>query len=159
MSFRLTRPNARRQKKTAPRALKSPTEKHEQKVYVQWLKLNRIPHFHIPNGGSRGYAREGLSLKQQGVSPGVPDICVPVPFKNFAGLYVELKRVDGVVSDLSQEQIEWIDYLNRVGYYAAVAFGAKNAMKITEKYFDGVKLHEVRYNSYQHFGVTNGETD
>ena len=41
-------------------------------IRAQWPELSLL--FHIPNGGTRD-AVEGRHLKQQGVKPGVPDLC------------------------------------------------------------------------------------
>lgn len=49
---------------------------------------------HIPNGGRRDPI-EARHLKEQGVKPGVPDLCLPVPRGRFHGLYIELKTQRG----------------------------------------------------------------
>ena len=107
-------------KKSQPKRNLTPSEANEQVRFVVWLQKNKILHYAIANGGFRRY-EEAIHLKQQGVSPGVPDICVPVPSGGFWGLYLELKRsVGGKVSDA---QTWWLDKLNAQGYHAVVARG------------------------------------
>lgn len=76
-------------------------EHAEQKALFEWLayKTNQDPLFGlayaIPNGGNRD-AVTGARLKNEGVKPGIPDICWPVPKAFYldrvrCGLYVELK--------------------------------------------------------------------
>ena len=46
--------------------------------------------YHIPNGGKRDRI-VAAKLKAQGVKPGVPDLCLPVPRGKYHGLYIEMK--------------------------------------------------------------------
>lgn len=65
---------------------------------VQWFRMEfpkyRKLLFAVPNGGARS-AREGKSLKDEGVLAGVADLFLSVPNKQFHGLYVELKTAKG----------------------------------------------------------------
>jgi hypothetical protein len=104
-----------------------PTEHEEQREVVRWFRQTwpcvRI--FAIPNGGARSMATAGR-LKAEGVSSGVPDLFVPA-----WGLWVEMKRSKG--GSLSQEQKDWIAYLEGCGYQCIVGKGAEDAkQKITE---------------------------
>ena len=103
-----------------------PYESDEQKALFEWRDwaVGKYPELallhHIPNGGSRNPI-EARHLKEQGVSPGVPDICLPVPNHKYAALYIELKRRKrGTVSD---DQRGWIAALNRVGNLAVICKG------------------------------------
>lgn len=108
----------------------APTEAQEQKALFEWIAYNiwKWPElrlcYHIPNGGSRD-PREAHNLKLQGVKPGVPDICLPVPRGPYHGLYIELKRQKG--GRLSEDQKAWLNRLNRVGYRAVVCNGFEAA--------------------------------
>ena len=51
----------------------------------------------IPNGGARS-AITGAMLKKEGVTPGIPDLCLPVPRGGFGALYIEVKAPDGRLS-------------------------------------------------------------
>lgn len=117
-----------------------PTEAQEQEALFRWAQYSRVKHpeldmlFHIPNGGSRNLI-EAAHLKAQGVKPGVPDICLPVPSGRFTALYIELKRrKNGRVSDA---QRGWIAALNRVGCRAVVCRGWDEARDAIEQYLGG----------------------
>lgn len=45
------------------------SEHSEQCAFVEWLRWNHIPHYAIPNGGSRNRI-EAARLKAEGVSAG-----------------------------------------------------------------------------------------
>lgn len=81
------------------------------KVYPElaWL-------FHVPNGGHRSAAVAG-KLKAQGVKPGVPDLCLPVPRFGKHGLWIEMKTQDGQVR---KPQKAWIAFLREAGYRVEV---------------------------------------
>ena len=115
------------------RLKKYPTEREEQKALVQYLQARRIPFYAVPNGGSRNPI-EAKNMKAEGVSAGVPDICIPVPNKKYHGLYIEMKRQKG--GRVSEKQKEWIDRLNRNGYLAVVCRGFKEAREVVEKYME-----------------------
>lgn len=101
-------------------------ERDEQIKLATWLTKEGILFYAIPNGGWR-HELEAFNLKRQGVKAGVPDICVPIRTKDYAGLYVELKAIGGIVSDLQQY---WIKELNNRGYLAKVCYGFLEAKKV-----------------------------
>jgi len=75
--------------------------------------------FHIPNegvGGAQGFLHT-RKLLAEGMSPGFPDIGILVPRGTWHGAFVEVKRLDGEVSD---EQRDWIYRLRAQGYFATV---------------------------------------
>jgi hypothetical protein len=94
----------------------------------RWPELRLL--FHIPNGGSR-HILEAVRLKQAGVRPGVPDLCLPVPRGKFHGLFIEMKSLTGKTST---EQDGWIDSLKKLGYQAMVCKGADEARRAITNY-------------------------
>jgi len=88
--------------------------------------------FHIPNGGSRNPI-EARNLKYQGVKAGVPDLFYPFPNTKYHGLFIEMKYGKNKPTKF---QIEWLSYLNSVGYLAVVCYSADEAFKLLEKYFE-----------------------
>jgi VRR-NUC domain len=108
-----------------------PTEDEEQTKLAIWLTKQAIRFYAIPNGGRRSL-REAIKLKRTGVSPGVPDICVPIPSGGYHGLYIELKRQRG--GRVSNEQTRWLQFLRDKGYWADVAFGFEEAKDIVIHY-------------------------
>lgn len=93
---------------------------------LRWL-------YAIPNGGGRS-PREGLALKAEGVKPGVSDVCLPVMRNGYAGLYIEMKRRNGVPSDVKREQKEFLEFVTAQGYFAKPAFGWIQAADIIRWY-------------------------
>ena len=114
------------------------TEAQHQKNVIEWSQNPRILAkypgvellYHIPNGGSRNKI-EAAHLKQQGVRPGVPDLCLPVARGQYHGLYIEMKTDTGRAST---EQKDWIERLNAEGYFAEVCHGWESAVRVLEWY-------------------------
>ena len=106
------------------------TEHEEQRDFVQWFRQqhSKVKIFAIPNGGARS-SSQGAKLKAEGVSRGVPDLCIPEWH-----LWVEMKREKGGV--VSSEQQEWIDYLSAIGYVCAVCNGFEDAKKMVTEFIE-----------------------
>ena len=98
-----------------------PTEHDEQRELVRWFRqtYNDVRIFAIPNGGARNPVTASR-LKAEGVSPGVPDLFIP-----SWRLWIEMKRSKG--GTLSEEQKDWIKYLEISGYCVKVCKGAIDA--------------------------------
>lgn len=91
---------------------------------------------HIPNGGSRNKA-EAVKLKQMGVRPGVPDLCLPVPKGIYSGLYIEMKFGDGRVE---KTQREFLKAAAKHGHFCVVCYGADEAINILQEYVNLLPL-------------------
>lgn len=104
-----------------------PTEHDEQVTFVRIFRLlyPAVRIFAIPNGGIRNKAT-AVRLRAEGVERGVPDLFIP-EWK----LWIEMKKQKGGI--LSQEQKEWIEYLNKCGYKAVVCKGCDAALALCEK--------------------------
>lgn len=94
-----------------------------------WPELRLL--YAVPNGGKRS-KRTAADLKAEGVKAGVPDYCLPVPRGNYAGLYLELKRLEGGV--VSTKQREWLAALSEQGYRTEVAKGWEQAFAVLKDY-------------------------
>lgn len=116
---------------------KSGSEDGEQLALFQWIALNSSAHpelkwlHHSPNGGSRN-KREGAKFKAMGVKRGFPDLVLLLPRRQYAGLLIELKKVKGGV--VSSEQQDWLDHLNKLGYYATICKGWLEAVSCLQWY-------------------------
>lgn len=86
--------------------------------------------FAIPNGGHRNYV-EAINLKKQGTRSGVPDLMLPIPKGKYHGLFIEMKYGK---NKPTQNQTEYINYLNSVGYLAVVCYSCEEAIKIINEY-------------------------
>ena len=95
----------------------------------------------VPNAGTTGGRRgaiAGSRRRAEGVKSGVPDVECPISAGGFSGLHIELKRLDGVPSDVSPSQKRWIERLRKCGRRAEVAYGCEEAWKIICDYL-GIK--------------------
>jgi hypothetical protein len=97
------------------------SEHNEQAGFVGWFrsKFPGVLIFAVPNGGRRAIS-EAKRLRDEGVVPGVPDLCVPA-----WGLWIEMKRARG--GRLSAEQRGVIAYLEGIGHTVIVGRGARDA--------------------------------
>jgi hypothetical protein len=93
----------------------------------------------IPNGGGRS-ARQGADLKAEGVRGGVADICLPVSRNGAHGLYIEMKKANGVPSDVSKDQTDFARFVTSQGYAWVVCFGWQQATKLLQTYLEGKAL-------------------
>ncbi len=130
---------------------KANTEHAHQRAFFGWLlKVEHTGEFPdagmayaIPNGGKRDQIT-AARLKAEGVKPGVPDVCFPVPLHRFAGLYMELKVDKGRTSD---SQDDWHARLRRHHHAVATCWGWRAARQcfldycagrpVAEEYRDG----------------------
>ena len=109
----------------------APYESQEQRHVIEWAAwhegiypvLKRL--YSCPNGGYRS-KKTAAMMKLEGAKAGVPDLCLPAKSKGFSGLYIEMKRIKG--GQLSDEQRDWLSYLNAAGYKAIVCKGADEAI-------------------------------
>jgi hypothetical protein len=118
----------------------SGTEHGHQAAVMQWVALEgakKYPGlemvFAIPNGGDRKPS-VAANLKAEGVKPGVPDLMLPLPVGRYPGLFIEMKRPNGVVRE---DQSEWHHKLRSVGYAVVVAFDWVAAAKSMIEYHRG----------------------
>lgn len=101
--------------------------------------------FAIHNQG-HGDAKRGATAKAEGVKAGVPDLMLPVTMyvreesgycSNFAGLFIELKRLKsdrGAKGRAAEVQNDWINFLKDQGYQGEVCFGWLEARACILKY-------------------------
>lgn len=123
---------------------RSGTEHGEQMAVFCWAAGARaqVPDlrwmYAIPNGGGRSMS-QGSALKAEGVKKGVADICWPVPRGEFAGLYIEMKKLNGVPSDVSDEQADFGAFVILKGYQWRVCFGWLQATALLYAYYEGAE--------------------
>lgn len=85
------------------------------------------------NGKHYRFSPEAKKLIAEGLKKGVPDLCLPVARKGYHGLYLELKRFGG---KLSEDQKWWLDQLNAQGYLAVPAWGYQEGIDVLSDYLD-----------------------
>lgn len=87
--------------------------------------------FAIHNQG-HGDKIRGNRAKAEGVKAGVPDLMLPVIVDCYAGLFIELKKPGK--HKVSEDQTEWLDYLNNAGYVGKSAVGWQEATQHIKNY-------------------------
>lgn len=114
------------------------SEHSEQCALFDWAEYHtyHIPElaylFAIPNGGWRHKATAGR-LKAEGLKAGVPDVCLPVPRGDYAGLWIEMKWGS---NKPTKNQRRWLDFLAGQGYQTAVCRGWEDARDEVLRYLD-----------------------
>lgn len=112
------------------------TEHDAQCALIQWRDLlaPRCPAlgllYAIPNGGKRDVVT-ATRLKAEGVTAGVPDLCLPVAREGYHGLYIEMKIPGGRVSPA---QRQWLAALEAEGYMTAVCYSWPEAARVIARY-------------------------
>jgi hypothetical protein len=138
------------------------SESGHQKALFQWCALNikQYPQlkwlYAVPNGFFSSSGQKA-KMKAEGLKDGVPDICLPWPISKlkskevvkdertyfniwYHGLYIELKiekRRNQKDGGCSKEQLEWLAYLEEVGYFVAVCYGWQDAKNVIVRYLNG----------------------
>ncbi len=129
---------------------KSGTEHGEQTALFQWAALNikLYPQlkwlYAVPNGFF-STAGQKAKMKAEGLRDGVPDVWLPVPRMDwsnnkYAALVIEMKiekRRNQKDGGCSEEQLEWLDYLNKAGYKAVVCYSWIEARDTIIEYLKG----------------------
>ena len=122
----------------------SGTEHGEQTALFAWSALNikQYPQlkwlYAVPNGFFSTPGQKA-KMKAEGLRDGVPDICLPYPRYGTMelGLFIELKiekRRNQKNGGCSEDQLEWLAYLNEAGYKAVVCYGWQEAVTTIKEY-------------------------
>lgn len=109
----------------------------------------------IANAGAGAQRGQAGKMKAEGVKPGVPDLCLPVPRGSYHGLYIEMKTE---TSGPSPEQRVWLARLKEQGYYTTIAQGYEIAIQILTAYIQWPPTRVVSEDVWEqlpgHFGVS-----
>jgi len=93
--------------------------------------------FAIPNGGYRTKATAG-KMAAEGLKAGIADVFVPIPSKDYHGLFIEMKFGKNKLTEL---QREFFEYATAQGYLCKVAYSAEQAIEIIDEYL-GSEAHD-----------------
>ena len=121
-----------------PEAATDTLEHDEQVMLFEWIEQMRPLEpalylaYAIPNGGHR-FPAVAAMLKAEGVTAGVPDICIAVPRGKWHSLYIELKRRNHS-NRPTKLQEEWIERLNSYNNMAVVCYGCNEAQQAITTY-------------------------
>lgn len=120
-------------------------EYNEQATLFAWIRLNarydkRLLYAFSSQAGEKFKSKlAGARAKKAGMLAGIPDVFLPYPNKQYAGLWIELKRriVKGQSKPtLSEAQKICLEYFNKVGYKAIVCYGADEAIQAIKDYLN-----------------------
>lgn len=109
-------------------------EHYEQVSIVEWFKY-QYPQaliYSIPNSATRSI-RQTMWLRAEGLSAGVPDLCVPMPKGEYHGMYIEVKVGK---NKPTEAQKKWLEKLTAQGYFCSVVYGFGEAQKIIKFYME-----------------------
>lgn len=118
-----------------------PLEEAEQIALFQWrdVAVKSIPELRWLHSSLNGVPLSpGLAVKMRrmGMTKGVVDVFLPVVRNGYSGLYIEMKRRNGVKSNLSDAQSEFIDFAREQGYRAEWCKGWEPARDMILNYLE-----------------------
>ncbi|WP_261375743.1 VRR-NUC domain-containing protein [Yersinia frederiksenii] len=114
-------------------------ETEEQAALIEWADKTVIDGIcigdyliHIPNEGKRG-PKAARDAKRLGLRKGVPDLFLALPRGGYAGLWIEMKALNGKPT---LDQNQWLNKMNEIGYLATIKFSCVEAMKTITEYIN-----------------------
>ena len=111
-------------------------EENEQAALFRWASYAQTQYdelklmYHVPNEGKRS-AVTGARMKQAGLKPGVPDVCLPTAHGGYIGLYIEMKVKP---NKPTENQKQWLRALREAGHFTAVCYTWEEAKNLIEEY-------------------------
>ena len=129
----LVKPSRTKQRNAQPEAI-------EQAKVIAWARANErnYPFLWMLHSSLNGLKRTKNAqgkAKAQGMLSGVPDLFLPVPRKNFHGLYIEMKSEKGRVS---VSQSRFLSVTNELGYQSIVCYSSEDAIEKIKEYLKNV---------------------
>lgn len=106
------------------------------RAYYKWLRAKRwdTNYYHVANElpvYNDSMKRFAANLKHKGKKPGFSDIVILEQHNGYGALFVELKTSTGAPS---LHQLSFLHNAENNGYLGVLAYGLKEAVKITEWY-------------------------
>lgn len=101
------------------------------------LNLREFPFlrfiFAVPNGAFFKSRKIAVDMKKEGLTPGVPDVCIPFARRGYGGAYMENKYGN---NKMSKEQIEFRDHLISENYCFKNCYTTDQQIEFVEWYFN-----------------------
>ena len=113
------------------------SEANLQSNVVKYLRLQYPDVIYCASLGGQyqRYISQRNKAKSTGYVKGFPDLGVYEPNKQgYHGLFLEIKQKGGYPT---KEQKDWIEKLNKRGYYACCVKGLDSIMKVIDDYMNG----------------------
>lgn len=120
--------------------MKAVKERVHQKTVVSWWRMQYPKLARCLQASSSGAVLAGdersrgiqmAVLKSCGLVIGQADLFLSIPKHGYHGLYIEMKSLSGKISD---DQKEFLEEMRKLGYGAAVCFGADAAILTIRNY-------------------------
>ncbi len=110
-----------------------------------WIRENNLDNISWHTANERKTtAYSGQILKNKGVKSGVSDISCMRACGGYFGLYIELKVKP---NKLTSNQKDFIEEMNKEGYYATVCWSKEEAIEVIQHYLALGKTVVIRSNS------------
>lgn len=110
-------------------------------TYPQWDRSIRLSMNGIKLNGGKQASMIINSMKAQGMTKHESDLCFLVPRGTFHGLVIEMKPTDWNPKKMSQKQrkdhqgqLDYLDYMDGLGYMAALCIGKESAIDTIRSY-------------------------
>lgn len=121
-----------------------PLEEAEQISLFQWrdVAAQAIPELRWLHSSLNGVPlspRLAVKMRKMGMTKGIVDVFLPVVRNGYSGLYIEMKRRNGVKSNLSDAQSKFIDFAREQGYRAEWCKGWEIAKDMILNYLEETK--------------------
>ena len=108
-----------------------------QKAVCQYLDLNNVLYCGSMGGQYQVHFSQRIKAKATGYKSGFPDLFIyeisKIEDTLYAGLAIELKTKQGRPT---HNQIEWINKLQKKGYYACICKGLDEALETIDLYIN-----------------------
>lgn len=110
------------------------TEHALQVACLRWLHFTypQVLCYAIPNGAYKSHSA-AISMKQEGLTSGIPDLHIPIARGGYHSLYIEMKN--GKAGRLSDTQKAMIQKLQSLGNKVAVCRSLDDFIKEINQYF------------------------
>lgn len=122
-------------------------ETHEQILVAAWLRQNGI-FFTISPAGIRLPVWIGKRFKDMGYRAGTCDLLIFEPRGRWHGLFIEMKRSDSGILDLSKGRLspaqkEFIGEASKRDYQVNVCYGSDEAITTISRYLGGTSNEKI----------------
>ena len=101
-----------------------------QQVVIKWARYSNLPLFSIPNGAHVSGSNR-MRLVAEGLEKGVPDLFLPVPSKDYHGLFIEIKTPVGRTTMVQENFHKKMECL---GYKVIISRGSYECIEEIEEY-------------------------
>ena len=110
------------------------TEAQEQETLIAWIRVQRpwlLDYTIYIMNERKTSVHYGSRLNRMGRLKGASDLFILWPTSKYFGLFIEMKSRKGKPT---KAQIDFIERVNKIGYYGRVCYGAEEAIALVTLY-------------------------